>query len=145
MVSVSTFKRQRWMTSTVMSGHNFAERGFIPMLSWPFAMLRCASCLLQLSSAEVQETACNIRAAGCMTASAMDEAFKCTNQELSAHPKPRTGRVTEAQDAFNFHLSLQRQVIERCFALLVWRWGIFWRPIKVSFGSIKDLVACCCR
>jgi hypothetical protein len=42
-------------------------------------------------------------------------------------------------------LSLQRQVIERCFALLVWRWGIFWRPIKVSFGSIKDLVACCCR
>ena len=75
----------------------------------------------------------------------LDEAFKCTNQELSAHPKPRTGRVSVAQDAFNFHLSLQRQVIERCFALLVWRWGIFWRPIKVSFGSIKDLVACCCR
>jgi hypothetical protein len=76
----------------------------------------------------------------------LDEAFKCTTQELSAHPKPRApGKLTEAQDAFNYYLSLQRQVIERCFGLLVWRWGVFWRPISVGFGSIKDLVACCCR
>lgn len=75
----------------------------------------------------------------------LDEAFKCTTQELSAHSKPRTGSLSQSQDAFNFFLSLQRQVIERCFALLVWRWGVFWRPIKVKFGSIKDLVACCCR
>ena len=75
----------------------------------------------------------------------LDEAFKCTTQELSAHSKPRSSKLTESQDAFNFFLSLQRQVIERCFALLVWRWGVFWRPISVKFGSIKDLVACCCR
>jgi hypothetical protein len=76
----------------------------------------------------------------------LDEAFKCTTQELSAHSKPRApGRLSQSQDAFNYFLSLQRQVIERCFALLVWRWGVFWRPIKVAFGSIKDLVACCCR
>ncbi len=76
----------------------------------------------------------------------LDEAFKCTKQELSAHSKPRSPNVlSQEQDAFNFHLSLQRQVIERCFALLTWRWGVFWRPIKVKFGSIKDIVACCCR
>ena len=76
----------------------------------------------------------------------LDEAFKCTQQELSAHPKPRApNRLSTEQDAFNFYLSLQRQVIERCFALLTWRWGVFWRPIKVKFGGIKDLVACCCR
>lgn len=75
----------------------------------------------------------------------LDEAFKCTTQELSPYPKPRVGKLSEAQDAFNFHLSLHRQVIERCFALLTWRWGVFWRPIRVQFGSIKDLVACCCR
>ncbi len=76
----------------------------------------------------------------------LDEAFRCTTQELSAHSKPRApARLTESQDAFNYHLSLQRQVVERCFGLLVWRWGVFWRPLNVSFGSIKDLVACCCR
>lgn len=75
----------------------------------------------------------------------LDEAFKCTTQELSPYAKPRVGKLSEAQDAFNFHLSLHRQVIERCFALLTWRWGVFWRPIRVQFGSIKDLVACCCR
>ncbi len=76
----------------------------------------------------------------------LDEAFKCTAQELSAHPKPRApARLSSEQDAFNFYLSLQRQVIERCFALLTWRWGVFWRPIGVKFGAIKDLVACCCR
>ena len=95
----------------------------------------------------------------------LDEAFKCwmwflllcfrvmklvyelagTTQELSPWPRPRQHRLSVSQDAFNFHLSLQRQVIERCFAMLTWRWGVFWRPIKVAFGSIKDLVACCCR
>jgi hypothetical protein len=75
----------------------------------------------------------------------LDEAFRCTHQELSPYPKPRTGKLSESQDAFNYHLSLHRQVIERCFALLTWRWGVFWRPIKTKFGRIKDLVGCCCR
>ena len=76
----------------------------------------------------------------------LDEAFRCTNQELSAHSRVKKPEVlSDAKDAFNYYLSLHRQVIERCFALFVWRWGIFWRPIRNRFGSVHEIVECCCR
>jgi hypothetical protein len=76
----------------------------------------------------------------------LDEAFRCTQQELTNHSRPKASQeMPVAKDAFNFYLSLHRCCIERCFALLIWRWGIFWRPIRQKFGSVKDIVACCSR
>lgn len=39
------------------------------------------------------------------------------------------------KDSFNYHLSAMRQVIERAFGLLTQRWGIFWRPLRVSMSK----------
>ena len=59
----------------------------------------------------------------------LDEAYTCTNQELS----PWKGKsLSVEKDAFNYYLSLHRQVVERAFGLLVGRWGIFWRPLRFS-------------
>ena len=61
-----------------------------------------------------------------------DEAFVCTNQFLV----PWSGRGLDPwKDSFNFHLSAMRQCIERAFALLVQRWGIFWRTLKCSYDK----------
>lgn len=55
-----------------------------------------------------------------------DEAFNCTDQFLV----PWSGRgLPLDKDSFNFHLSSMRQCIERAFALLTNRWGVFWRPL----------------
>jgi hypothetical protein len=76
----------------------------------------------------------------------LDEAFRNTEQELTNHSRVKSPQVlSQAKDAFNFYLSLHRCSIERCFALFVWRWGIFWRPIRTKFAAIKDIVACCSR
>ena len=40
--------------------------------------------------------------------------------------------LDEWKDAFNYHLSAMRQCIERAFALLTQKWGIFWRPLRCS-------------
>ncbi len=72
----------------------------------------------------------------------LDEAYICTNQELT----PFKGRgLSDAQDSFNYHLSLQRQVIERAFGLLVGRWGVFWRPLRVEFSKISLVIGVACK
>ena len=48
------------------------------------------------------------------------------------------------KDAFNYYLSLHRQVVERAFGLLVGRWGIFWRPLRFSTHQIGLVVEVCC-
>jgi hypothetical protein len=61
-----------------------------------------------------------------------DEAFVCSTQFLV----PWSGHGLDAwKDSFNFHLSVMRQCIERAFALLTQRWGIFWRPLRCSFDK----------
>ena len=62
----------------------------------------------------------------------LDEAYPCTEQEMS----PWKGRnLPPEKDAFNYYSSLNRQVIERAFGILVQRWGIFWRPLRVSMHN----------
>lgn len=59
-----------------------------------------------------------------------DEAFICTNEFLV----PWSGRgLPLGKDSFNYHLSSMRQCIERAFALLTNRWGVFWRPLQCAF------------
>ena len=36
---------------------------------------------------------------------------------------------------FNYYLSLNHQVIEQAFGLLVQRWEIFWHPLRLSMHS----------
>jgi hypothetical protein len=59
-----------------------------------------------------------------------DDAFSCTNHLLV--PWGGYG-IGVAKDAYNFHLSVSRQVIERSFGILTKRWGLFWRPLARTF------------
>ena len=71
----------------------------------------------------------------------LDEAYPCTEQEMS----PWKGRnLPTEKDAFNYYLSLNRQVIERAFGLLVQRWGKFWQPLHLSMlnRGVAVRVAC---
>ena len=72
----------------------------------------------------------------------LDEAYPNRDQELS----PYRGRSLDHwKDSFNYHLSLHRQVVERAFGLLIQRWGVFWRPLRVSFHRIPLLIRVCCK
>jgi hypothetical protein len=72
----------------------------------------------------------------------LDEAYPCTEQEMS----PWKGRnLPVERDAFNYYLSLHRQVIERAFGLLVQRWGMFWRPLRLSMLHRGVAVCVACR
>jgi hypothetical protein len=71
----------------------------------------------------------------------LDEAYPCLEQEMS----PWKGQnLSVEKDAFNYCLSLNRQVIERPFGILVQRWGIFWRPLRLSMHNqgVAIHVAC---
>jgi hypothetical protein len=52
----------------------------------------------------------------------LDEAYPCTEQEMSLW---KGRNLPVHKDTFNYYLSLNRQVTERAFGLLVQRWGIF--------------------
>jgi len=41
------------------------------------------------------------------------------------------GRGDRWRDAYNFYLSSLRIHIEKAFGMLPWRWGVFWRPLRV--------------
>jgi hypothetical protein len=65
-----------------------------------------------------------------------------TRQELS----PYRGRNLDTwKDSFNYHLSLHRQCVERAFGILVQRWGVFWRPLRVAYRRIPLLKRVGCK
>ena len=59
-----------------------------------------------------------------------DDGFVSTNNFLTPYSGTRIGIHP---DAFNYTLSKMRQFIERAFGNLAQRWGILWRPLRVSF------------
>jgi hypothetical protein len=70
-----------------------------------------------------------------------DDAFTCTRQFLT----PYSGHsITVWNDSFNFHLSSMRQVIERAFGILVQRFGIFWRELRMDYERWTSVITCCC-
>jgi hypothetical protein len=72
----------------------------------------------------------------------LDEAYPCLEQEMS----PWKGRnLSVEKDAFNYYLSLNRQVMERAFGILVQRWGIFWRPLRMSMHNQGVAICIACR
>jgi hypothetical protein len=74
----------------------------------------------------------------------LDSAFACTEQELTPWSRGKNP-LSKAKDTFNYHLSAQRQCVERVFGILQARWGILWRPIKVDFERVKFLLLALCR
>lgn len=72
----------------------------------------------------------------------LDEAYPCKQQEMSPW---RGQKLPVEKDAFNYFLSLHRQVIERAFGILVQRWGIFWRPLRVGMERRQCVVRVACK
>ena len=71
-----------------------------------------------------------------------DEAFVCSDQLLT----PWSGHGLDLwRDSFNFHLSSMRQCIERAFAHLTQKWGIFWRPLRCSFKRWSLVCTVCAK
>lgn len=72
----------------------------------------------------------------------LDEAYICRGQFLT----PYKGKnLPVDKDTFNYYLSMNRQVIERAFGILVRRWGIFWRPLRCSMDLIPLIIRVCCK
>jgi hypothetical protein len=64
----------------------------------------------------------------------LDEAYLCSIQEIS----PWKGcNLAVEKDAFNYYSSLNCQVIECAFGMLVQRWGIFLAPFKGFYAQPK--------
>lgn len=71
-----------------------------------------------------------------------DEAFINGPQFLT----PWSGHGLDRwSDSFNYHLSAMRQCIERSFALLTQRWGIFWRPLRCAFDKWTLVCTVCAK
>jgi hypothetical protein len=72
----------------------------------------------------------------------LDDAYVSTEQELT----PWKGRqLPQDKDTFYYNLSLQRQVVERAFGLLVQRWGVFWRALRVQVKRIPLIISVACK
>jgi hypothetical protein len=66
------------------------------------------------------------------------------NSEHLLVPYPGTN-LNQREDAYNFYLSQLRIRIEQAFALLVGRWGIFWRPLQVPLRHQPTLILATCK
>ena len=63
-----------------------------------------------------------------------DEGFVNTKNFLTPYPGQH---LSLYEDSFNFHLSRMRQSIEIAFGVMKNRWGIFWRPLQISYDRWK--------
>jgi len=61
-------------------------------------------------------------------------------REGLAVPRPGVGQGYRWRDAFHFYLSSLRVYIEQGIGMLLWRWGVFWRPLRVPFAKRPSLV-----
>ena len=66
-----------------------------------------------------------------------DDAFVTRGHILT----PYVGHsLTPQEDAFNYYVSLQRQVVERTFGIWKRKWGIYWRTLCVSEQHVKLVI-----
>lgn len=73
---------------------------------------------------------------------AADEAYICNHRIVC--PWPGKNLPVE-KDCFNYWQSSARIHIEQAFGMLVARWGIFWRPLRVRLSKAAKIVAVCCK
>lgn len=68
-----------------------------------------------------------------------DEAYRASDYLLA----PFSGRqLPRDKDTFNFFQSRMRINIECAFGLLVQRWGILWRPLRIKMRKVPRLLLC---
>jgi len=65
--------------------------------------------------------------------------------ELLAVPWPGGGGGDRWKDSYNFHEESSRIHIEQAFGMLVWRWGLLWRPLRVPCRKRPSLICACFR
>ncbi|CAM9391742.1 unnamed protein product, partial [Pylaiella littoralis] len=67
-----------------------------------------------------------------------DAAYPGSDVVLVPHPGTK---VSDSQDALNYHLSQCRIAIEQTFGILVSiKWGILWKPLELRLGNVAPLV-----
>jgi hypothetical protein len=71
-----------------------------------------------------------------------DDAFVCKDNVITPYVRKT---LSKAQRNYNYFLSLNRQVVERTFALWKWKWGLFWRPLLINDQHIKIVIETTCR
>ena len=71
-----------------------------------------------------------------------DDAFVCRNNVITPYVRKELSR---AQRNYNYFLSVNRQAVERTFALWKWKWGLFWRPLLINDANIKRVIETTCR
>lgn len=68
-----------------------------------------------------------------------DAAYVCTDHLIVPYPGQK---LDTRRDSFNFYLSQLRVRIENAFALLVGRWGILWRPLRMRLRHQPPVLKC---
>jgi hypothetical protein len=71
-----------------------------------------------------------------------DNAYVCTQYMVTPFKNASFGSL---EDNTNFYISQLRNIIERAFGRLVNKWGIFWRPMRVSLAHASDIIMVTCR
>lgn len=71
-----------------------------------------------------------------------DDAFVCKDNVITPYVRKE---LSKPQRNYNYFLSLNRQVVERAFALWKWKWGLFWRPLLIDDHRIKLVIETTCR
>ena len=124
--------------SNALATHMIVRHGSVRLLGWPsrqvivVVVVVCACCRHSLCVLFTGELPTEYYLMG-------DEAYRCTNQLLTPFPGRRLSRV---KDAFNFWQSRLRINIECSFGLLVQRWGILWRPLRMKLNRVGKLILC---
>jgi hypothetical protein len=73
---------------------------------------------------------------------AADEAYPAREYLLTPVSRRNLG---QAGQCFNYWQPSARIFIEQTFGIWTRRWGIFWRPIRVSMRKIPTVILCCAR
>lgn len=71
-----------------------------------------------------------------------DAAYPVSEKVLCPFP----GRSLETyEDSYNYHQSQVRMAVERSFGILVARWGVLWRPLRMSLKHSVQVITACMR
>jgi len=101
-----------------------------PGSSHDLSALACSDLVRELKDPAIPLIALMVREGLCITA---DEAYR--DSEVFAVPWPGEGGGDQWKDAYNFYQSSVRVHIEQAVGQLVWRWGIFWKLLRMPFSK----------
>jgi hypothetical protein len=74
-----------------------------------------------------------------------DGAYRGTEFMMTPFEGTKLSITDPDLDSFNFYHSQIRITVERCFGMLIQRFGIFWSEMKYEVKFIVEIVHCCIR